>query len=237
MSVQVKHLFGARQTEQVGEHWMTISDLMAGLMMVFLFISIALMHTALIERDKVKEVAIAYRDGQIAINSALWQEFESDLPEWEAELDAQTLSIEFKSPEVLFETGKIELQPRFVEILNDFFPRYLAVIKQFESAIEEVRIEGHTSSDWDTASGEAEVYFKNMWLSQGRTRSVLEYVYNLPAVAEDLVWVKANLVAVGFSFSRLVFDETGREDRDASRRVVFRIITNAEFQIRKILTE
>lgn len=113
----------------------------------------------------------------------------------------------------------------------------MAVIKQFETAIEEVRIEGHTSSDWDTATGEAEAYFKNMWLSQGRTRSVLEYVYNLPTVTEDRMWVKANLAAVGFSFSRLVVDETGREDRDASRRVVFRIVTNAEYQIRKILTE
>ena len=237
MKAQVGHLFGMRRTEQEGEHWITISDLMAGLMMVFLFISIALMRTAFFERDKIKEVAVAYRDGQVAINHALWKEFESDLPEWEAELDAETLSIEFKSPEVLFEAGKIELQPRFVEILNDFFPRYLAVIKQFEAAIEEVRIEGHTSSDWDAANGEAEVYFKNMWLSQGRTRSVLEYVYNLPTVAEDQAWIKDNVVAVGFSFSRLVFDERGGEDRDASRRVVFRVVTNAEFQIRKILTE
>ena len=237
MKAQMGHLFGTRRTEQEGEHWMTISDLMAGLMMVFLFISIALMRTAFLERDKIKEVAVAYRDGQVAINRALWKEFESDLPKWEAELDAETLAIEFKSPEVLFETGEIALQPRFVEILNDFFPRYLAVIKQFETAIEEVRIEGHTSSDWDAATGEAEAYFKNMWLSQGRTRSVLEYVYNLPTVTEDRMWVKANLAAVGFSFSRLVVDEAGREDRDASRRVVFRIVTNAEYQIRKILTE
>lgn len=172
MKAQMRHLFGTRRTEQEGEHWMTISDLMAGLMMVFLFISIALMRTAFLERDKIKEVAVAYRDGQIAINRALWEEFESDLPKWEAELDAATLAIEFKSPEVLFETGEIALQPRFVEILNDFFPRYLAVLKQFEAAIEEVRIEGHTSSDWDAATGEAEAYFKNMWLSQGRTRGV-----------------------------------------------------------------
>lgn len=237
MNTQMRHLLGTRPTQQEGEHWMTISDLMAVLMMVFLFISIALMRTAFIERDKIKEVAVAYRDGQEAINRALWKEFASDLPKWEAELDAATLAIEFKSPEVLFETGKIELQPRFVEILNDFFPRYLAVIKQFEDAIEEVRIEGHTSSDWDAATGEAEVYFKNMWLSQGRTRSVLEYIYNLPVATEDQAWIKANVVAVGFSFSRLVFDEAGHEDRDASRRVVFRVVTNAEFQIRKILTE
>lgn len=121
MKAQMGHLFRTRRTEQEGEHWMTISDLMAGLMMVFLFISIALMRTAFLERDKIKEVAVAYRDGQVAINCALWEEFENDLPKWEAELDAATLAIEFKSPVVLFETGEIALQPRFVEILNDFF--------------------------------------------------------------------------------------------------------------------
>ena len=50
----VRHL----ADEDSGEHWLSVSDLMAGLMMVFLFVSIALMRDALIERDKIKEVAI-----------------------------------------------------------------------------------------------------------------------------------------------------------------------------------
>ncbi len=237
MSVRSERLFGARGGGDEGEHWLTISDLMAGLMMVFLFISITLMRSAFIERDKIKDIAVAYREGQVAINEALWEEFADDLERWEAVIDSENLSFEFKSPEVLFQAGEIDLQPRFVEILNDFFPRYLAVLKRFEAAINEVRIEGHTSSDWVTAAGEDEAYFKNMWLSQGRTRAVLEYVYNLPVVAEDKRWVKANVAAVGFSSSRLVLDRAGMEDRDASRRVLFRVFTNAETQIRKILTE
>ena len=237
MNAQARRLFGIGRAGDDGEHWLTISDLMAGLMMVFLFISITLMRSAFIERDKIKQVAVAYRGTQVAINAALSREFDDDLEKWEATIDGDNLSFEFKSPEVLLRRGKITLQPRFAEILTDFFPRYLAVLKEFDSTIDEVRIEGHTSSDWSTAAGEDEAYFSNMWLSQGRTRSVLEYVYNLPAVAEDRPWVKAKVAAVGFSSSRLVLDVMGREDPGASRRVLFRVVTNAETQIRSILSE
>ena len=80
-------------------------------------------------------------------------------------------------------------------------------------------------------------YFLNMALSQGRTRSVLEYVYNLPSVDEDRDWVRVYFAAVGFSSSRLIRDEQGLEDRERSRRVTFRVITNAETQIMRILEQ
>ena len=61
-------------------HWLSVSDLMAGLMMVFLFISIALMRNAFLERDKVqiekdkiKEIAVAYQQNQVAIFD--WMDF------------------------------------------------------------------------------------------------------------------------------------------------------------------
>lgn len=61
-------LFGSvnKHSEQ-GEHWMSVSDLMAGLMMVFLFISVALMMDATRERDKIKDVAETYEKTQQAI--------------------------------------------------------------------------------------------------------------------------------------------------------------------------
>lgn len=61
------------------EHWISVSDLMSGLMMVFMFISIALMRHAFVERDKIKDVAKAYETTQIAIYESLKSEFESDL--------------------------------------------------------------------------------------------------------------------------------------------------------------
>ncbi len=237
MKHPLERLFGSRQTAApAGEHWLTISDLMAGLMMVFLLISVALMRSAFLDRDRMREVAVAYREGQIAIDRALRGEFEADLEKWDAAIDADSLTFEFRSPEVLFEAGASALQPRFATILTDFFPRYRRVLRGFDDVIEEVRLEGHTSSEWPSAT-EDEAYFNNMRLSQGRTRSVLEYVHGLPALPDDRSWVKRKVAAVGFSSSRLVTDTAGREDPEASRRVLFRVVTNAETQIRTILEQ
>jgi outer membrane protein OmpA-like peptidoglycan-associated protein len=76
-----------------------------------------------------------------------------------------------------------------------------------------------------------------MELSQGRTRSVLEYIYNLPSIEADRDWVRTYFAAVGFSSSRLILDEQQFEDQERSRRVTFRVITNAETQIMRILEQ
>lgn len=218
-------------------HWLPVSDLMAGLMMVFMFVAIAFMRNAWIEKEHVREVAVAYQENQVALYRALQEEFENDLEAWEAEIDEATLSFTFQSPDVLFSTGSTGLQERFKDILEDFFPRYLDVLMKFSDSINEVRIEGHTSSVWGPGTPENIAYFNNMELSQGRTRTVLNYVYNLAEVTPLRSWVKANVAAVGFSSSRLRLKEDGSEDRDGSRRVSFRVITNADTQIRRILEE
>lgn len=221
---------------QQDEHWISMSDLMAGLMMVFLFISVAFMRYVQVERDKVKEVAVAYQNSQVALYEELSREFESDLIQWDAEVDQATLEFRFNSPEVLFDTGQNSLKPQFKVILNSFFPRYLSVIKNFKKDISEIRIEGHTSSVWSSSTSGDVAYFNNMELSQGRTRSVLQYVYSMPEVTDEREWIKGKFAAVGFSSSQLVFQQNGQEDVDRSRRVSFKILTNAETQIRKIIT-
>lgn len=216
------------------DQWLSVSDLMAGLMMVFLFIAIALMREAMVERDMIKDVAVAYQENQVSIYDALKKEFDKDLKKWEAVLDKEDLSFTFKSPDTLFARGKSDLQEKYKEILLDFFPRYLKIILKYKESINEVRIEGHTSSIWNTHSTEDYAYFKNMQLSQGRTRSVLEYIYNLNSVSPNKFWIKKHIAAVGFSSSKIIIKD-GIEDKNASRRVSFRVITNSEIQIRKIL--
>lgn len=236
----LEKVFG-REAPQVAhedaDHWMSVSDLMSGLMIVFLFISILLMRSALIERDKIKEVAVAYQNNQVALYEALQGEFDDDLDKWNAEIDPTTLSFQFKSPDILFGTGSSDLKPNFRLVLTDFFPRYLKVLSNFKDSINEVRIEGHTSSRWNHQSTPEEAYFRNMALSQERTRSVLLYVQGLESIATEREWVRSNVAAVGFSSSRLVRNASGKEDEERSRRVTFRVITNAETQIRKILQD
>lgn len=235
-STHSERILGSPRSRDDGDHWFSISDLMAGLMMVFLFISIALMRHAYCERDRIKEIAVAYRETQVAIHDALQEEFALDLENWDATVSPD-LSVAFHSPEVLFEAGEASLQPRFVEILDGFFPRYLHVLESFKEEIDEVRIEGHTSSEWLGTTGD-HAYFNNMRLSQGRTRSVLEHVHSLPSLSASREWIKAKVAAVGFSSAHAVKDpSTGAEIASASRRVTVRVVTNAETKIRKILEE
>lgn len=225
-------IFGSSSTQDSGEHWLTVSDLMAGLMMVFLFIAIVFMLNTQKENDKIKDVAVAYQQNQVAIYEALNKEFASDLTRWGATIDKETLAFNFLSPDVLFANNETKLSNAYKDILDDFFPRYINVLTPYRDSLDEIRIEGHTSSVGLRGSTEAQAYFYNMRLSQGRTRAVLEYGYALMPKESD--WIKANIAAVGFSSSRLIMND-GVEDSAMSRRVSFRAITNADIQIKRIL--
>src|SRR5690554_1812790 len=181
--------FGKARSEngngEKNEQWISMSDLMAGLMMVFMLISIAFMLNQQKITADIKDIAISYQNIQGRLHKQLLAEFKDDLPVWDAEIDPATLEFRFKLPEVLFGTGEIHLRPQFKSILDDFFPRYLKVINEFRDNITDIRIEGHTSSVWNQHTSTDMAYFLNMELSQGRTRSVLNHVYNIPAVEVD----------------------------------------------------
>ncbi|HYL01255.1 MAG TPA: OmpA family protein [Steroidobacteraceae bacterium] len=218
-------------------HWIPLSDLMTGLMVMFLLIAVCYMVEVEADADKIKTVAVAYNDTRDALYEALRREFSPDLPRWHAQLIKQDLTIRFSEPEILFAEGSSELKPAFKQILNDFIPRYVRILTspQFSSAISEVRIEGHTSSDWIGARSPDDAYLHNMELSQARTRSTLLYVLALPPVRGDVDWLRRLVTANGLSSSRPILDPSGHEDAARSRRVEFKIRTDAETRIAKIL--
>lgn len=153
---------------------------------------------------------------------------------WNAEIDKQSLSFRFQQPDVLFNIGEAEIKEKFKIILNDFFPRYIKILKQYRMDIEEIRIEGHTSSEWNTTQSSEKTYFLNMELSQNRTRATLEYCLMLPKIDIDRSWIQQILTANGLSSSKPIL-VNNVEDTVHSRRVEFKIKTNSENQIMKIL--
>lgn len=219
------------------EHWMSVSDLMAGLMIVFLFVAIAMMHFVRVERDRIKEIAMAYRDTQVSLYNDLQREFQGDLPKWGAEIDQQTLEVRFLDPEMLFEPGRANIRDGFRGVLRDFVPRYVEVILRYRDKIEEVRIEGHTSSDWGGGASVEAAYFNNMALAQSRTREVLQLAHGLATTDEERQWIRRKVAAVGHSSSRPVLLESGEEDVRRSRRVSFRVVTDSETQIKRIIND
>src|SRR6185312_3859471 len=237
----------ARQHE---DHWIPLSDLMSGLMMFFMLLAIVFMvkveadkrkieaDKSNLESDKIKieaetkrveSIAVLYDQLRNDLYRDLEKEFHSDLPRWGAELETD-LTIRFKEPDVLFDTGKDTLKPRFRAILDDFFPRYIRVLssEKYRTSITEIRIEGHTSSIWNKSTTEDDAYFLNMGLSQARTRSVLHYVLELPTVQETKPWVQKLLTANGLSSSKLITNADGTENFARSQRVEFRVRTDAE---------
>jgi len=219
------------------DHWIPLSDLMTGLMVMFLLIAVCYMVRVEADADKIKTVAVAYTDTRDALYEALRREFSADLPRWHAQLLKDDLTIRFSEPDILFAEGSSELKLAFRQILDDFFPRYVRILTspKYRDAITEIRIEGHTSSDWTGAASPDDAYLHNMELSQARTRSTLLYVLMLPQVRGDVDWLRRLVTANGLSSSRLILDASGNEDAARSRRVEFKIRTDAETRIAKIL--
>lgn len=231
----MRHIFEVEKEEE--SQWVSISDLMSVLMMIFLFIAISYMLHVVKEKNKIKEVAVTYNKLQTELFEDLKSEFEKDLDNWDASIDRKTLSVRFESPEVLFAPGSAVIQPKFRHILADFFPRYIEILMsaKYRDDIEEIRIEGHTSSEWKYQVPESQAYFYNMELSQNRTRNTLEYVLTLPQIRDSQAWIRDKLTANGLSSSKLVIIDN-KEDKERSRRVEFRVRTNAESRIVRILT-
>ncbi|MEX2963628.1 flagellar motor protein MotB [Microbulbifer sp. TYP-18] len=224
-----------RRASEDGE-WLSVSDLMAGLMMVFLCIAIVMMRSVMEEREKIRALAQSFRDNQLAIYQSLEREFGPDLPLWGATLDKDRLTIAFNNSDAMFQTGKAEMNLQARQIMEDFFPRYIAVLKPYLGSILAIHIEGHTSSEWAGGSGPRENYFNNLRLSQNRSREVLRFVQGqMPR--EEVPGMLALVAAVGYSSARPVLRADGTEDPEKSKRVAFRVITNSEAQIHRILEE
>ena len=60
---------------QAESEWISISDMMSVLMMIFLFIAISYMHNVQQNQLNIKKVAIAYQELQTDLYQELWEEF------------------------------------------------------------------------------------------------------------------------------------------------------------------
>lgn len=220
---------------KANREWLSISDMMAGLMMVFLFIAIVFMQNVNKQKQDMLDIAQAYKNTKLKLNYALHNEFDKDLKVWGAEILTDN-TIRFKNPEVLFDRGKSRIKEKYKRILDDFFPRYISILtlKDFKDDIVEVRVEGHTSSLYRINSSVASSYIYNAKLSQSRAFSVLDYVFSLDVSSQYQEWLITVLRANGLAFAKRIY-ENKRENFDGSRRVEFRVLTNTEDKIEKIL--
>lgn len=226
---------GIIDNEEINQFGLSIGDLMAALLLIFVLLLIGTMLKLQEEFDSKSDIAERYKELQIELYDDLYAEFEEDLEDWDAEIDS-TLTIRFKEPDVLFEKGQSYIKTEFKNILSDFFPRYIGVLRanKYIDHIEEIRIEGHTSIEGRIGMTSEQSYFYNMELSQDRTRSVLQHC--LTQLDDDIfAWTRDRATANGLSSVKPIAENITEEGRKQNRRVEFRIKTDAEKQIREML--
>ena len=147
-----------------------------------------------------------------------------------AQVDPTNGSIALES-DVLFATNQFALTDEGMYFIDRFLPVYLDVLlsEEYRQYVTEVIIEGHTDSDGD--------YITNLKLSQQRALAVANYVladdyYGITAAQKRLLRQLAT--ANGRSWSDPVLDAYGFEDKDASRRVVFKFRMTDEQMIQQL---
>ena len=286
MANRGRRLLG-RQDE--GTPWMGIADMMSGLMIIFIFISVANMRS---ERDlrleaedlraaavraqaeaeerslsrrkmaqKLNERWVTMKDQEKQLIQMLRDAFADEIERGELEIQEKQLAVNFLNEDTLFD-GNSSLRKGFKDTLLKFMPKLLKVIHtpiagESDRIVEELLIEGHTSSPWESRRGEEPLtreqkYFENLKLSQNRARNVLEFTLKkaLKDEPEYHKWVELRASATGRSSSQFLGkngckpythkDErvlSCEEDEKRSKRVLFRLRTTEHARLRDLVDE
>lgn len=209
---------------------------------VFSAIILAQSNSIAAREERVESAFKAYSDLKERVYSDLNTEFSQDMERWNATLDKDDLSIKFfmddDSPRVMFKPGSGVQTEYYNELIADFCPRYYKVIRPIveSSLVTEIKVEGHTSSEWNSRALESESYYANLSLSQERAKNVM--VTCLKSIEEadpsNFIPFRKKITAVGAAFSKVITDELGQERSGASRRVEFKLVTSFDDNIGKM---
>ncbi|MBR9920301.1 MAG: hypothetical protein GYB31_05620 [Bacteroidetes bacterium] len=247
----------ARFQQQDEDRWISVSDIMTGLMVIFLFIAVAyirvsqktiarleVMSTNLqAKQDTISRILANYRDTKKELFVELQNNLGPHLTKWGAEIDSTTLTIRFNGEETQFRSSKDNLPSSFKVILSDFFPRFLAVIsdQRYLQEIVEVKVEGHAYES-ERKGEDYEVILRG---SQNRARNVLLYCKKLsayrklPQAVRDQLEFKITTTGMGYgrmidTNGMFVVKSGSSPCKKCSRRVEFTILTASEQVLEQI---
>lgn len=209
--------FGAAEDDNENVFWVTMTDMMLGLTIVFMTLFILAMTgftqnrldaqatqskvaKKLIEKMKEKNI-------NAQINSYTGQVLISDLE--------------------LFDVNSYTLSANGKKFLDKFIPVYVDTIfsdKELSDKITGVLIQGHTDSQsYAGLYSKEEQFSKNMSLSLRRADAVAEYIFKTPYSKKHSSKLTQNLIVEGKSFTEPV-KVNGKEDFNKSRRVELKLI-------------
>jgi chemotaxis protein MotB len=188
--------------------WISYSDLMAGLLFVFILVVGAVVikyRYIATELTKTKEHIQKLTGVKSQVIMKLKQKLGNKI-----KIDPKTGSISIPG-DILFGQGEYQLKDSAKEELRVVLGEYLEVLltdQEIKKNIDRIIIEGHTNTDGD--------YLYNLELSQKRALEVMNFIFQLkPNIQNDL---REYVTASGRSYSDVII-VNGQEDKYASRRI------------------
>lgn len=245
-----------RVEEEDLSYWLSYSDMMAALLLVFvLIITFTMLQSKaqyeekqqelvmqqelvteqqelLVKQQEIMAIQQEQLDKIIGIREDVVESLQEEFSKTDLKVmvDTKTGAITFDA-EVLFDYGKYELKSEGEAFLKEFLPRYFHVLlnSEYKEYIGEVVIEGHT----DTQGS----YITNLELSQKRAFAVAAFCLAdesnvLPTM--DIHELRELVTANGRSYSSPVYDKDGIVDMEASRRVEVKFRIKNEEQMDEI---
>ncbi|MDE0243705.1 MAG: OmpA family protein [Candidatus Kaiserbacteria bacterium] len=225
--------------------WVPFADIMTALMLIFLLI-VVVMFSLQDDRQESVVLHVAHIEKFDSITDDLLKDlnnaFSGKRDEWGIRV-SEDLTVKFEKPEIIFDQDQSEIKDGFKSILDSFVPTYLSIIskEKYQDSIKEVRIEGHTAD----VSQVHDTYMKTVHLSQNRAREILRYILESQHFnnlgEEEKNRYTFLLSANGFGYGRTIDDDgnfvysTGRPVSSNSRRVEFRVVTNSDEVVKKII--
>lgn len=198
--------------------WVTMSDLLLGLVVVFLILFVFAITG--FTQNKVNEQETRYE---------ITEKIAQELAKNNIDVDVDKFSGTIKISDLeLFALNSAELSPKGREYMSKFVPVYFNTIlndKNIEKNISQIIIQGHTDSQpFAGAKSKEEAYYKNMDLSIRRASSVAEYIvysnYKDKKAYERELFKMLTVEGKGSSEPIIV---NGKEDYAKSRRVELKL--------------
>lgn len=197
----------AHAEDEVPDYWITYSDLLVSLLMVFALLLFAALARVQQTASEVESVRDDLSGVLVAADSSLRG------TGTRVSIDPETGVLTLDS-EVLFAYGSAELRPSAAVAITDITERFIPTVLSnpaVDSMLQEIVVEGHT----DTIGS----YISNLSLSQARAYSVMRAMVEGSEGAPYAERLKDLIVASGKSEVRPVQLPDGSIDMARSRRI------------------
>lgn len=215
-----------RRLRKVNKHdeeityWLSFSDLMTSLLIIFLLVSVYMLLDYKKASDKAVAVSNELKGAKselekfTSINDDIIKRIKEEFGDSVYVDDTGTLTLQ---SDLLFDSGRSELKPGGMEFIRKNMPRYFGILlgePEIKANIAKIIIEGYTDDLGD--------YHYGLDLSHDRALSVYTFIYNAPEFAAYRADLKNYIILTGRSetgYLKQKPDETPEVWRARNRRV------------------